>query len=215
MRPERSVVLSSANVYFSAQCNGRPKKEKKDFRNYYWIVKILHQSFINEIIKPTTPGMCLILLALGETEKLLKLEKRHPKIQIFFFFFWWPYLTQVKFLIKKHKKSRIILIINHHHKRHPLRRLKITFSKTPPPTLFLISHQVRSTQILPRGLQRKVSNFYYWFLKIYFYGNWKAEIYWVQKTCGLIVVREKYYTNNLDICRSITCHYNFWRFHKI
>ena len=80
-------------------------------------------------------------------------------------------------LIKKHKKNRIILIINHHHKRHPLIRLKITFSKTPPPTLFLISHQVRSTQIPPRGLQRKVSNFYYWFLKIYFYGNWKAEIY--------------------------------------
>ena len=151
--------------------------------------------------------MCLILLALGETEKLLKLEKRHPKIQIFFSD---NHIWRRSSLIKKHKKSRIILIINHHHQRHPLRRrLKITFSKTPPPTLFLISHQVRSTQIPPRGLQRKVSNFYYWFLKIYFYGNWKAEIYWVQKTCGLVVVREKYYTNNLDIWYDVWWYFEF------
>ena len=109
----------------------------------------------------------------GGSWKATKVGKTSSKIKIIFLIT----IFDAGQVWLKNKKNRIILIINHHHKRHPLRRLKITSSKSPPPTLFLISHQVRSTQIPPRGLQRKVSNFYYWFLKIYFYGNWKAEIY--------------------------------------
>ena len=115
------------------------------------------------------------------TEKLLKLEKRHPKIQIFFSD---NHIWRRSSLIKKHKKSRIILIINHHHKRHPLRRrLKITFSKTPPPTLFLISHQVRSN-FYPDPTPRATTQSKWFLLFLLISWKLKSRVLFSPKTCG-------------------------------
>ena len=125
--------------------------------------------------------MCLILLALGETEKLLKLEKRHPKIQIFFLITIFD-AGQVWLKNTRRAESFLSLIIitrdilwdddwKSHFQRH--RRQRYFW--------FHIKFVLTSTQIPPRGLQRKVSDSYYFY---WFHGNWKAEFYSVQKTCG-------------------------------